>query len=199
MVKRCPWCGELIQSPGISALGEYRCSCCGKKSRVRRNSLIWWIPAGFSFLLIFITRSPYAALSLITIILALYYSSVIAPLYRSAKKKAQVKTADAEARLIGEWSFLKQRSSFINGRIFDIRFFGKNGETASHDIPVSLEGISFDEEQLAFTVSFMPRNKLFCGFPAGTEFCLLSEDGDEICRGVLKSSVNYPRTSTANR
>lgn len=193
MEKRCPWCGEPIPRPDISSLGEYRCRCCGKKSRVRRNSLCLWIPAGFSFLLIFITRSPYAAVSLVTVAVMLYYSSVIAPLDRKTKRNIPFKTAKAKADLIGEWSFLKQRSSFISGRIYDIRFYGKNGETVSHDIPVALGGVSFDERKMEFTVSFMPKNRLFCSFPAGTEFCLLSEDGEELCRGMLTSSVNYPR------
>ena len=196
MEKRCPWCGELIERPGLSSLGEYRCRCCGKKSTVRQNSLSWWIPAGICFLLMFLLRSVWTVSSLSLIALSVYYSSVIAPLERRPRKFVSVKTAAAKASLIGEWNIIRKRTTFVNGRILVITFVNEDSEAISHTIPVSLDEIKFDEEGLTFRISFIPKNRYFCGFPAGTAFYLF-EGKERVAEGVLTEDVKFPRYPAA--
>ena len=196
MEKRCPWCGEHIEKPQFSSLGEYRCRCCGKKSVMIRHRLAWLIPAVFSLLMILLIRSAWAACSLSLLVLSVYYDSIIAPLERIPRKYVPIKTAEAKAKLAGEWSFFKKRTVFIGQRILIITFVNEEKEAISHTIAVSVDDISFDEEELTFRISFMPKNRKFCGFPAGTAFYLF-EGKQRIAEGVLMTAVNYPRIDSA--
>ena len=199
MMKRCPWCGEQIDRPPFSSIGEYRCSCCGKKSAVLNYRLSYWIAAAVCFFIIMLTRSIWSVSALALMILPAYFSRIYAPLERIPRKYVPVKTCEGKAALIGEWSFIKRRGTFTNGRILKITFVNEDAEAISHAIVVSLSDISFDKEdrnKLTLCISFMPRNRKFCDFPAGTAFYLF--DGKQrIAEGELTSSVNYPRLDIA--
>ena len=77
-----------------------------------------------------------------------------------------------------------------------ITFVNEDSEAVSHTIAVSLDEIKFDDEGLTFRISFMPKNRYFCGFPSGTAFYLF--DGKErVAEGILTEDVKYPRYPTA--
>ncbi len=192
MTKRCPWCGEIISRPGFSSMGEYRCRCCGKKSAVKVSSLSYWIPAAFSFLLIFITRSPYAAISLLTIVASSYLNSLLAPLERLPRKWTAVKTAEAELSLSKDMNYFKKRITFLEDKIFMICFINDDGTPISRSVAVAADHISFGENNIDLRISFMPYNDLNTDFCKGTAFCLFEND-KPLCSGVLTCGIAYPR------
>ncbi len=196
MTKRCPWCGENIESNGFNSMLEYRCKCCGKKSVVKRSLMIYVIPASFAFVLILLTRSPYSAISLLPLVASTYFGSILAPLERVTKKFVPVKTAECSAELSEKWNIIKKRTTLFEDKILFICFINDEEQPISHSYAVSIDELSFGKESFAFRISFMPKSKGITDFPAGTGF-LLFEENNKIAKGTLATDIKYPRYETA--
>lgn len=192
MTKRCPWCGEKLENPGIFALGQYRCRCCGKKSTLRRDLRFLWVPGVFAFAVILLTRSAFALTSVLLIGVSVYWYRLHAPLVRSTKKYVPVKTAQARLILLEQQGFVKKRMTFLEGQCFTVVFINENDEPLSKTLTVNADSVSFDDDELTVRFSFLPKCTRYKDFPKDTPLFLF-RGRERLAKGILTSPVAFPR------